>query len=120
MQSSARRFADHVEPRNIGSPMLIHDDSAAGVMRGGHYRYALSRNIDSQCQATFMGLRKVTRDKTGGPVTDVKIDAIRAQSLHFMVDSSRDNIPRREFGPRVEVWHESFAILEVERSAFAP
>jgi hypothetical protein len=100
--------------------MLIHDDSAAGVMRGGHYRYALSRNIDSQCQATFMGLRKVTRDKTGGPVTDVKINTICAQSLHFMINIPRDNIPWREFGPGVEVWHEPFAALEVQRSAFAP
>ena len=67
-----------------------------------------------------MSLREVTLDKTSGPVTDVKINTIRAQSLHFVINSPRDNIPWREFCPRIEVWHEPFAILQMQRSAFAP
>ena len=38
-----------------------------------------------------MGLRKVTFDKAGRAVTDVEINAVRTESLHFVINGARDN-----------------------------
>ena len=65
------------------------------------------------------GLGEVALDKAGGAVTDVEIDTVCTQSLHFMINGARDNISGRQLGPRVEAGHEPLAILEVERGAFA-
>jgi hypothetical protein len=37
-----------------------------------------------------------------------------------MVNGPRDDIPGRQLGPRVKMWHEPFAIFEVQRSPFTP
>ena len=62
---------------------------------------------------------EVFLDQRVGLVADVEIHAVRAEAFHFVVDGARDDVARREFGARVELRHEAFAVGQQQQAAFA-
>ena len=47
-------------------------------------------------------------------MTDIQIHTITAQSLHFMIDGTGDDIPGRELFPGIEFGHEMTAVRQFQ------
>ena len=83
-------------------------------MRGWHDRYALCGDIDAKLKTARVDSREMLAHKFCRLMGNVEINAVTAQTLHFMVDSARHDIAGREFFPRVKAGHEARAIGQLK------
>ena len=119
MQAGEGGFADGVEARHVGMPVLVDEHAAAGIVSGRHYRDRLLGNVDAEVQAALVDGGEVRLDELGRLVADVQVDTVDPQTLHFMVDGAGHDIPGRQLATRVEARHETLAIGQAEQGAFA-
>ncbi|CAI8760512.1 hypothetical protein EMIT051CA3_10753 [Pseudomonas chlororaphis] len=119
VQAGEAGFANGIQARNVGAALLVDHHPAAGVVRSRYHRDRLLGDVDGELQAAFVYGREVAFDKGFRLVADVQVHAIDTQALHFMVDGPGDDIPRRQFGTRVETRHEAFTVGQLQERALA-
>ncbi|MOA42102.1 hypothetical protein D3C78_1641280 [compost metagenome] len=51
-------------------------------------------------------------------MADVQIHAVRTQTLHFVVDGSRNDVPWCQFAARVKIGHKAAAIRALQIGTF--
>ena len=83
-------------------------------------RDPLTSNIDAQREALLISFWEVANNEVIWAVTDIEVHTVRPQPLHFVVDSSRNDVSGSQLSSIIESWHEPRAVLEVEGGAFAP
>src|SRR5690606_10084620 len=98
-----RRFADGIQAIHVGTAAQIGQHTTAGEVGGGYDRNRLLGDINAELQAAFINGGKVRFDEVRRFVTDIQVNAIQAQPLHFMVDGAGHDIAGSQFQPLVEV-----------------
>ncbi len=118
MQAGETGLADSVQAWHIGVPVAVDHHAATGVMRCRDDWDRLASDVDGKLQAALVDGREVRFDECFRLVTDVQIDAIDAQPLHFVIDCPGNDVARGEFCALVELRHETLAVGQLEVRAF--
>ena len=90
-------FARRVKPGQVGAPVAIDHDAAAGIMLGGHDRDRLGRHVDAQPDQFLVDVREMALHEIGGHVADVEVDIVQAVALDLGIDRPRHHVARGEF-----------------------
>src|SRR5260364_13415 len=83
-------FADGVESGEIGAAIDIGDHAAAGIMRRGHDRNRLARDIDAEFEAARQNRWKMGAQEFSGPMVNIQIHAIHAAFFDLEINRARD------------------------------
>ncbi len=119
MQAGEAGFAERVQPGHVGAPVAVDDHAAAGVVRRRHHRNRIAGDVQPQLQALGVHGGEVLDDEIRRLVADVQIQAVRAQTLHFMVYGARHHVPGGQLGALVEARHEALAVGQQQAAALA-
>ena len=106
VQAGASRLTQCQQPRDVGAGLVVSEDAAAGIVGGRHHGDRIPGDVDAEFEAAAVDRGEVAPDEIGRSVGDVKKNAIRAQSFHFMVDGAGDDVPGRQFDAIIEPMHE--------------
>ena len=81
------------------APGEVHLQAAAGIVRRGHHRDGLLRDVDAELQALGVDVGEVLADEGLALVRDVEVDAVQAALLHLEVDGAGHHVARGAVRP---------------------
>ena len=117
MKTRAGGLTHHVQSGQVAGAVLIDHHAATGVVGGGYHRDSVNADIDTQGHAAIKNSRKMGLQKAALPVTDVEVDTIESQTLHFMINGAGHDIPWGKVTPGVEAGHKRFPIRQLQCGA---
>ncbi|MNO74037.1 hypothetical protein D3C76_650220 [compost metagenome] len=110
VQPGVGHLADGVEAGDVGLAVVVDHHAATGVVGRRYYGHGLLGDVDADRKAALVDGREVLDDEIRRLVADIQIHAVGAEPLHLVVDGAGDYVPRRQFGPLVEVRHKAAAV----------
>ncbi len=119
MQAGEGALAERVEAFEVGTPVQVDDDTAAGVVRRGHHGQGLAAHVEAEFLTAPVDRREVRDDEFVRLVGDVEVDAVVAAALHLVVDGAGDDVTGRELRARVVLGHEARAVGEKQAATLA-
>ncbi len=119
VQTGAGDLADGIQTGDRSASVDIGFDTAALVVRRRNDRDGFLGHIHTAVIAVLVNVGETLHQETGGFVSDVQADMIRAVFLHFFINGARHDIPGCQRKTGIVVLHELGAVQILEDSTFA-
>src|SRR5690242_11974140 len=105
MHPSTRGLADGQQSRQAGHAKLVRDDATHEVVRG----WSDWNQVGGEIKTTSIELagngREAAAHRRPVEVTEVEEDVVDSVGLHLLLNSARDDIPRRQLGQLMLGFH---------------
>ena len=118
MQPSTGSLAGNIETGHVSPPVQVADHPAAGVMCSRHHRNRITRDIDTQLEASGVDIREVATDEFFALVSNIEENAVKAPFFHFEIDRTGNDVAGGQFGAFVMLEHEARSIRKFQQPAF--